>query len=31
MTYKEDVALVKESFRKMLDAGVYKADLFSDF
>lgn len=30
MTYKEDVALVKESFRKMLEAGVYKADLFAD-
>lgn len=30
MTYKEDVTLVKESFRKMLEAGVYKADLFAD-
>ena len=30
MTYKEDVALVKESFRKMLEAGVYKADLIAD-
>lgn len=30
MTYKEDVALVKESFRKMLEAGVYNADLFAD-
>ena len=30
MTYKEDVAAVKESFRKMLDAGVYQSDLFAD-
>ena len=30
MTYHEDVASVKESFRKMLKNGVYKADLFSD-
>ena len=30
MTYHEDVASVKESFRKMLENGVYKADLFSD-
>ena len=30
MTYKEDVAAVKESFYQMLAAGVYKADLFSD-
>lgn len=30
MTYKEDVPDVKESFRRMLEAGVYKADLFSD-
>ena len=30
MTYKEDVALVKESFRKMLEAGVYKEELFAD-
>ena len=30
MTYKEDVATVKESFRKMLDAGVYQSDLFAD-
>jgi len=27
MTYHEDVAAVKDSFKKML---VYKADLFSD-
>ena len=30
MTYKEDVAAVKESFRKMLEEGIYKEDLFSD-
>ena len=30
MTYKEDVAAVKESFRKMLDARVYQSDLFAD-
>ena len=30
MTYKEDVAAVKDSFRKMLEMGVYKVDLFSD-
>ena len=30
MTYKEDVAAVKESFRKMLDAGVYQSNLFAD-
>lgn len=24
MTYKEDVAIVKESFRDMLERGVYK-------
>ena len=30
MTYHEDVAAVKESFKKMLADGVYKADLFSD-
>lgn len=30
MTYKEDVAAVKDSFKKMLTDGVYKADLFSD-
>ena len=30
MTYKEDVAAVKESFRKMLEDGAYKKDLFSD-
>ena len=30
MTYHEDVAAVKDSFKKMLENGVYKADLFSD-
>ena len=30
MTYKEDVAAVKESFARMLEADVYKEDLFSD-
>lgn len=30
MIYHEDVASIKESFRKMLESGVYKADLFSD-
>ena len=30
MTYKEDVVFVKESFNKMLEDGVYEADLFSD-
>ena len=29
MTYHEDVAAVKDSFKKMLENGVYKADLFS--
>ena len=30
MTYHEDVASVKDSFKKMLETGVYKADLFAD-
>lgn len=30
MTYHEDVAAVKESFRQMLAEGVYKEDLFVD-
>jgi hypothetical protein len=30
MTYKEDVAIVKESFRDMLERGVYKEELFCD-
>ena len=30
MTYKEGVAVVKESFRGMLERGVYKEELFCD-
>lgn len=30
MTYKEDVAAVKESFSKMLENDTYKGELFSD-
>ena len=30
MTYHEDVAAVKDSFKKMLENGFYNADLFSD-
>ena len=30
MTYHEDVAAVRDSFKKMLADGVYKADLFAD-
>ena len=30
MTYHEDVAAVKDSFKKMLADGMYKADLFAD-
>ena len=30
MTYHEDVAAVKDSFKKMLENDVYEADLFSD-
>ncbi len=30
MTYREDVAAVRESFKEMLENGVYKTDLFSD-
>ena len=30
MTYHEDVAAVKDSFKKMLEDGIYKVDLFSD-
>jgi len=30
MTYHEDVAAVKDSFKKMLADGMYKADLFGD-
>ena len=29
MTYHEDVAAVKDSFKKMLENGVYKADLLA--
>ena len=30
VTYKEDKPAVVESFRKLLEDGVYKADLYSD-
>ena len=30
MTYHEDVASVKDSFKKMLEVGLYKTDLFAD-
>lgn len=30
MTYHEDVAAVKDSFKKMLEKPHYKADVFSD-
>ena len=30
MTYKEDVIAVKDSFKKMLEEGLYKQDLFED-
>ena len=30
MTYHEDVATVKDSFKKMLEKGMYKADLYAD-
>ena len=30
MTYHEDAAAVKDSFKNMLEKGVYKADLFTD-
>lgn len=30
MTYHEDVASVKDSFKKMLEKTYYKADLFAD-
>ena len=30
MTYHEDVAAVRESFKEMLENGMYKADLFSN-
>ena len=28
--YKEDVETVKDSFKEMLEKGIYKIDLFSD-
>ena len=30
MTYKEDVVAVKDSFKEMLEKGMYKEDLFTD-
>lgn len=30
MIYKEDVAAVKESFREMMEKGMYREDLFAD-
>lgn len=30
MTYKEDVKLVRDSFKRMLEKGTYREDLFSD-
>ena len=30
MTYKEDVAAVKDSFGKMLEKGVYQKELYGD-
>ena len=30
MTYKEDVVAVQESFRKLIEDGVYREDLYSD-
>ena len=30
MTYHEDVAAVKDSFKRMLENGVYKTVLFSN-
>ena len=30
MTYKEDVPIVQAAFRRLLESGVYRADLFSD-
>ena len=30
MTYHEDVAAVKDSFKNMLENGMYKVDLFSN-
>ena len=30
MTYREDVAVVRENFQRMLQEGKYRQDLFSD-
>ena len=30
MTYQEDKPAVTESFRKLIDEGVYRIDLYSD-
>lgn len=30
MTYKEDVEAVKESFKGMIEDGMYEKDLFGD-
>ena len=30
MTYKDDIPGVKESFKKMIEAGIYKEDLYTD-
>ena len=30
VTYREDMPYVKESFRKLIEDGVYKEDLYSD-
>ena len=30
MTYKEDVVAVKDSFREMLEKGIYREELFAD-
>ena len=30
MTYKEDVVAVKESFKEMLEKGIYRGELFFD-
>lgn len=30
MTYREDVVAVRDCFAKMMEKGIYRADLFSD-
>ena len=30
MTYQEDKPAVTESFRKLIDEGIYRSDLYSD-